>query len=286
MTKTQIIIAIFAVTTIGILIAAAGSQNGQEINGIPIFAICVATAFAINWLAFIPAYFLQTEKFYDLTGSFTYISVTILALFLSENLDARTIALACLVWVWAARLGTFLFRRIHQAGKDDRFDSIKPSFARFLNAWTIQALWVVFTAAPVFIAITAQKREPLGVLAIIGLAVWAIGFAIEVVADYQKTQFRRKEENKGKFIQTGLWARSRHPNYFGEIVLWIGVTIMAIPVLQGWQWIALISPVFVIILLTRISGVPMLEEKADQKWGGQEEYESYKANTPVLVPRI
>lgn len=279
-------ISLVIVTTLGILVGLAGSQNGQEFNGMAIFGLCVAFVFVLNWLAFIPAYALQTEKFYDVVGSLSYISVTLIALALSNNIDNRTILLAALVLVWAVRLGTFLFRRVHKAGKDDRFDAIKPNFIRFINAWSIQALWVVFTSAPAIIAMTAIKQEPLGIFAWIGLALWIIGFGIEVLADRQKTVFRSDPANKDKFIQTGLWARSRHPNYFGEIVLWLGVTLIAIPVLQGWQWIALISPIFVTLLLTRVSGVPMLEAKADKKWGGQEDYETYKAQTPVLIPKI
>ena len=121
---------------------------------------------------------------------------------------------------------------------------------------------------------------------LVGFLVWAVGFAIEVVADSQKSRFSANPDNKGKFIQTGLWSRSRHPNYFGEIMLWIGVAIIALPVLRGWQWVALISPVFVTLLLTRVSGVPLLEKKADKKWGGQADYESYKKRTPELIPRL
>ena len=286
MNKQQVRRSLIIVPTIALLVALAGAHYGQHINGIPIFIICVGLAFLINWLAFIPAYRSQTEKYYDLMGTFTYISVTITALVLSKNTDARSVMLVALVMVWAIRLGSFLFRRIQQTGKDDRFDKIKPDFFRFLNAWGIQALWVTLTSAPAIIAITATKRVEIGAFAIVGLLVWVIGFTIEVVADYQKTQFRRNPANKGKFIQTGLWSRSRHPNYFGEILLWIGVTIIAVPVLQGWQWVALISPVFVTLLLTRVSGVPMLEAKAEKKWGGQPDYEAYKAETPVLLPKI
>jgi len=271
---------------IGFLVALAGSQHGAMIFGVPLFSLSVGIAFLIQWLAFIPAYLMQTEKFFDLTGSLTYISVTIIAVIFSKGADFRSILLAALVVIWAIRLGTFLFGRIRKAGKDDRFDEIKPSFFRFLNVWTIQGLWVTFTMAAALVAITTSARKELDVFAIVGFLVWAFGFAIEVIADSQKSRFSANPANKGKFIQTGLWSRSRHPNYFGEIVLWVGVAIIALPVLQGWQWVALISPLFVTLLLTRVSGVPLLEKKADKKWGGQEDYESYKKKTPVLIPKL
>ena len=271
---------------IGALAALAGSQGGFTLGGFPVFAIAVGLAFLIQWLVFIPAYLFQTEKFFDLTGSITYILVTTIALVFSKSMDARSVLLWALVITWAIRLGAFLFRRIQKAGKDDRFDEIKPSFIRFLNVWTIQGLWITFTAAAALVAITTATRKDLDVFAVVGFLVWAFGFAFEVVADSQKSRFNSDPTNKGKFIQTGLWSRSRHPNYFGEIVLWVGVAIIAIPVLQGWQWVAMISPIFVTLLLTRVSGIPLLENKADKKWGGQEDYETYKKNTPVLIPRL
>jgi len=273
------------VVLVGLGVALAGSQGGASVFGIPIFALAVGLAFVIQWLAFIPAYLRQDESFFDLTGSLTYITVTILAVALSPVVDGRSILLLALVVIWAARLGTFLFRRVRKAGKDARFDDIKPSFIRFLNTWTLQGLWITFTLAAALAAITTNTRKELGLFAVAGFLVWLFGFAMEVVADLQKSRFRADPKNKGKFINTGLWAWSRHPNYFGEIVLWVGVAIIALPVLRGWQWITLISPVFVALLITRISGVPILEKRADEKWGGQQDYEAYKAQTPVLIPR-
>jgi steroid 5-alpha reductase family enzyme len=270
---------------VGVGMAWAGSQGGATVGGIPVFALVVALAFLIQWLVFIPAYLLQNESFFDLTGSLTYISVTVLAVLLSSVGDGRSILLLALVVAWAARLGIFLFRRIRKAGKDARFDELKTSFPRFLLTWTLQGLWVTLTLAAALAAITTTTRKELGLFALIGFVVWAVGFGFEVVADSQKSRFRANPDNKGKFIHTGLWAWSRHPNYFGEIVLWIGVAIIALPVLRGWQWVTLVSPVFVALLLTRISGVPMLEKRADEKWGGQEDYEAYKERTPVLIPR-
>jgi len=279
------LIAIPLVILIGAGVAWAGSQNSAEAFGLPIFAIGVALAFLIQWLAFLPAYLFQTEKFYDLTGSITYITATIVTVILSPEVDGRSLLLMGMVLVWAGRLGTFLFRRIMKSGKDERFDEIKVSFLRFLNTWTLQGLWVTFTLSAALYAITTTNRVGLGLYALVGFLIWAFGFTIEVIADAQKSRFKAQSENEGRFINTGLWKWSRHPNYFGEITLWVGAALIALPTMQGWGFVSLISPVFVALLITRVSGVPMLEKRADEKWGGQEDYEQYKENTPVLIPR-
>ncbi len=278
------IIVLPIVILIAAFIAWAGSQGSSAVYGISIFTLCIVLAFIIQWIAFIPAYIKQTEKFYDLVGSITYLSVIWIAVLLSPVADARSWLVLALVSIWAIRLGTFLFRRVRAAGEDQRFRDIKPSFVRFLNAWTIQGLWVSLTIAAGLAAITSMTRHALGLFALVGSLLWLLGFGIEVIADQQKSQFRAHPQNAGKFINTGLWSWSRHPNYFGEILLWVGVAVIAIPALSDWQWLTLISPIFVVILLTRVSGIPMLETRADQKWGGQAEYEDYKARTSVLIP--
>jgi steroid 5-alpha reductase family enzyme len=283
--ERQSAMAVVVAVLAGVGMAVAGSQGGGTVAGFPVFALCVGVAFAIQWVAFVPAYLRQTERFYDLAGSLTYVTVVVLAVVLAPAADARSVLLLLLVVVWAVRLGTFLVRRIRRAGRDERFDALKPSFVRFLAAWTLQGLWVTLTVSAALAAITTTRREPLGLVELVGLAVWAAGIGIEAVADSQKSRFRSDPGNKGRFIASGLWAWSRHPNYFGEIVLWAGVALIAVPVLAGWQWVTLVSPVFVALLLTRVSGVPILERRADETWGGQPDYEAYKARTPVLVPR-
>ena len=263
----------------------AGSDGGLRAGALPVFALCGGLAFAVNWLAFIPSAIARTEHYYDLVGGITYITVVVVAVLLSGPLDLRAMLVAAMVLVWSLRLATFLFRRIAKSGGDDRFDDIKHRPLRFFMAWTLQGLWVLLTAAAALAVITGGAREPLGAVGIIGIAVWAIGMLIEIVSDRQKSAFRNDPNNQGRFINTGLWAWSRHPNYFGEIVLWTGMAIVALPVLQGWQWATLISPVFVAFLLIKVSGIPLLEDKADKRWGGQDDYEAYKRNTPVLVPR-
>lgn len=269
---------------IGGVLAFAGSGDGAEVGGLSVFTACVAAAYVVNWVVFIPSWFAHTEKYFDLTGSLTYLSVTLLAVVLSPDMDARGWLAAAMVAIWAGRLGSFLFRRISKDGKDGRFDTMKFDFWQFLMTWTIQGLWVSLTLAAALAIITASDRVSFGVIGAFGFVLWLVGFAIEVTADTQKSAFKADPANEGRFITTGLWSWSRHPNYFGEITLWTGMLVMGIPVLSGWRWIALISPIFVFLLLTRISGVPMLERRAEKRWGTEPEFRAYTDNTSVLVP--
>jgi steroid 5-alpha reductase family enzyme len=283
--ERRAVVGILVSVALGAAVSIAGSQGGATAAGWPVFALCAALSFVINWLVFVPSYINQTEHYFDLTGSLTYITVVATALVLSGASDARTLLLAALVVVWAARLGSFLFARIRRDGRDGRFDALKPSLPRFLLTWTLQGLWVLITLAAALAAMTSRQPRPLGMFDVVGLAVWAIGFGIEVVADRQKGAFRRHAGHRGRFITTGLWAWSRHPNYFGEITLWTGVALLAVPVLTGWQYVTLVSPLFVYLLLTRVSGIPLLEARAEEKWGGDADYRAYRDRTPVLFPR-
>lgn len=302
----QALIALPLILAIGALVAFAGSAGGERLFGLPIFGMCVALAFALNVAAFVPAWLAQTEKYYDLTGSLTYLSVLGAALAGSAvarqgaaagggagegasagtGLDARSLLLAALVAIWALRLGIFLFRRIREDGRDPRFDAIKPDFARFLMAFVLQGLWVSLTAGAALAALTSTHIPPLGATDAASLAVFALGFGLEVVADRQKRAFRKNPANRDRFIATGLWARSRHPNYLGEILLWTGIAGLAWPALAGPQLFTLVSPLFVFVLLTRISGIPLLEARGQQRWGEDPAYRAYLARTPRLGLRL
>lgn len=283
--ETQAIGGIVVALVVGAAVAAAGSQQSVTFGGWPLFGLCAALAFGVQWLVFVPSFLARTEHFFDLTGSLTYITVMLVAV-LGAGTDApRAWLLAAMVLIWALRLGSFLFLRVRAQGRDTRFDDIKVSFSRFLMAWTLQGLWVLLTASAALAAITGANREPLGVLAVIGVALWLAGFGIEAVADAQKSAFKRDSANRGRFITTGLWAWSRHPNYFGEIVLWFGVAFVAAETLVGWQWATLVSPLFVTLLLTKVSGIPLLEAQARKRWGDDPEWQAYRARTPSLIPR-
>lgn len=272
------------VLSLSLLIATAANQESVSISGIPLFGFAVALTFIIQWIVFIPSFLNKTEHFFDLTGSLTFISVVLITLMLIPEIYVRDIVIALLVVIWATRLGSFLFIRVKKDGGDGRFTIMKTKFWWFLMTWNIQGMWVFLSLAAGLAAMTSAEKVEADIFLIVGLVVWVLGFSIEVISDGQKSKFRSKMENKDKFITSGIWSWSRHPNYFGEILLWCGITIIALPVLQGWQFITLISPIFIIILLTQISGVRLLELRGKKKWGENEEYRKYLRNTSVLIP--
>ena len=245
----------------------------------------VILAFLIQWVAYIPAYLFQTEKFYDLTGSLTYLTV-IWFVYLSSNqvgeLNIQNLIVTVLISIWAIRLGSFLFSRIHKDGEDKRFRSIKTSASQFFMTWTLQGMWVSICSMCAITGISSSEGLVLNSLFYLGFTLFVIGFSIEVIADHQKTVFRAIKENKEKFISTGLWSKSQHPNYFGEILLWSSIAMMSFSSLSGTQYLTMISPIFTYVLLVYISGVRMLDDMGNQKWGHLEEYKQYKKNTPVL----
>jgi steroid 5-alpha reductase family enzyme len=279
---------IFILLAVGLPLGVATLANpdGLRLAGWPTMSVLALCAFGIQWLAFIPARVLQSERFYDLTGSITYIAVTLVAISVATTPSGAQWLIAIMIFLWAGRLGSFLFRRIHAAGGDQRFDHIKVSSSRFFVAWTLQGAWVVMTSCAALTAILSAEQPPVGAIYVIGAVMWTTGFIIEVIADRQKSRFREDPANEDQFISVGLWAHSRHPNYFGEILLWAGISAMAIPYLSGTQWVVMLSPLFVYALLTRLSGIPTLARRGRELWGDDPAYQAYVANTPLLVPRL
>ena len=245
----------------------------------------VLLVYIIQWIAFVPAYVFQTEKFFDLIGSITYSSVFIYCSYLATagNINLGSLIISILVILWAGRLGSFLFTRIAKDGEDKRFRTIKPDIAQFFMTWTLQGMWVSLCSLCAITAIASDTGIIINPIFYIGLFMFVGGFGIEVVADQQKTAFRAIPENRNKFITSGLWSKSRHPNYFGEITLWTGVAVMSFSSLSGSEYLTLISPIFTYLLLVKISGVRMLEGRGQKTWGNDEEYIAYMKNTPMVM---
>ena len=271
------------------LYADAISFNSIELSGVNLVGHLLVLIFVIQWIAYIPAFMFKTEKFYDLTGSLTYIAAISFALYstnISQSLDLGSLIIGAAIIVWAVRLGSFLFMRVHKDKKDGRFDTIKTSFSQFFMTWTLQGMWVFICSSAALVAIANPTGVPINIVFIIGLALFILGFVVEIIADNQKSAFRSIPENKDVFINEGLWARSRHPNYFGEITLWTGITVMGISTFEGMNYLALFSPIFSYLLLNYVSGVRMLEYRGHKKWGHLDAYVTYKKSTPKFIPKI
>ena len=287
-----VFLAISAVTfLICYLLAATVSSGTIESDGLSLIMVAMFISFAIHWILFVPSFIFQTEKFYDLTGSLTYITVLSFVVFIKkttvhEMLDLRSLLIYGCIMIWTVRLGGFLFWRVLKDGHDKRFKTILPSFTQLFMTWTLSAAWVFIQSLSALVALTVISTVEMGLVGWLGLGLWIFGFGFEVLADHQKTKFKADPANDGKFITGGLWDVSRHPNYFGEIVLWLGISVMAVPVMSGLQYVSLVSPVFGFLLIYYVSGVRMLEARSDKKWGKNAEYQEYKRNTPVFFPKL
>jgi steroid 5-alpha reductase family enzyme len=192
-------------------------------------------------------------------------------------------------------------RSLSDNGIDSRFVNLKKNIYSFTTAWTAQALWVFLCSLPVYMlnsfpVTNVGLEASVKISDIVGCSIWLLGFLFEAVADEQKRQFRVQSHSKKadhdhhslKFIRTGLWSLSRHPNYFGEICVWIGLYVLCCGGFHHpLQYVlGAVSPIFIFSLLVYVSGIPLLETAGNKKWGNDESYKRYKERTPVLVPFV
>ena len=254
-----------------------------SLTGIQNITYAVLFIFLIHLLIFVPSYFFQTEKFFDLTGTISYVSSVLFIFFKSntlESINLGSLVLSSFIIIWSLRLGIFLFLRIKKAGKDRRFNEIKKSFSWFFMTFSVSGMWVTICS---ICALTGIANGIIfSTTTIIGIIIFIIGFTIEIIADSQKTKFRANDDNKDKFISSGLWKYSRHPNYLGEIILWLGISLISFSSLEGFQYITLISPIFTYLLLVNVSGINFLEKSGKKKWGHLDSYKKYLKETPRL----
>ncbi|CAM8971571.1 unnamed protein product [Rhodiola kirilowii] len=233
---------------------------------------------------FIVTALLKFDKVTDFAGSTNFIILAILTLVLKGTWHFRQVVLTVLVVIWGLRLAVFLLMRILQWGEDRRFDEMRNNLGKLAVFWIFQAVWVWTVSLPVTV-VNASSREPsLQAADIIGWIMWGVGLSIEATADQQKLVFKNSPENRGKWCAVGIWKYTRHPNYFGEMLLWWGVFVAATPVLEGAEWLVIFGPIFLTLLLLFVSGIPMLEESADKKFGNVAGYRQYKSKTSPLIP--
>ena len=245
--------------------------------------LSVAVALGVNGAFFAVAATRKTDVVTDLSYSLTFALLAIVLLFTGAR-DAVQLVAAVLVLAWAVRLGGYLFRRILRIKVDHRFDEMRDDPLRFARFWVLQAITVAIVMLPVSYFLDSDHPPGFGAWMVAGAAVWLVGLVIETAADAQKSSFRAKPENSGNFVDSGLWRYSRHPNYFGEMLVWWGLFVYTVPVLHGWAWAVVAGPVFITLLLLFVSGIPPLERSAREKYGGDPAYRAYTSRTSILVP--
>ena len=235
----------------------------------------------VNILMFLIAFKLQTDKFTDISYSLSFILLAGYGLATCHATGFHLLIFG-LISIWALRLGSFLLYRVWKKGKDARFDEMRTNFWKFGRFWLLQGLAVWVILIPALLALHYHFAH-LTVLGVFGVILWITGLLIESIADWQKYKFSVNLKNKGKWIESGLWKYSRHPNYLGEMKVWIGVYLIVFNSLTTKsQLVGLISPLFIVGLLMFVSGIPILEKNADKRWGKDKSYVAYKARTSVL----
>jgi len=239
-------------------------------------------SFIIQGFFFAFASSFKTDKVTDLSYSLGFASLVLWQLFANTAFLPGQILAAAFVVVWAARLGAYLLTRILKIGKDARFDDKRGDFLKFLAFWVLQAIAVWAILLPVTTLLSLDSIAAPSLVTVLGAVLWLAGFAIEAVSDAQKYAFRNKAENKALWIQSGLWKYSRHPNYFGETLLWWGIFLFALPNLKGLLLLTIVGPVFITMLLLFVSGTPLLEKSADSRHGDKPAYQEYKRRTSIF----
>lgn len=237
---------------------------------------------AFNVAAYIWAYKRQSDVLTDISYSLSFIAVAMYGLYFWGPLTYPRVVLAGMVLIWALRLGGFLFYRIHKMGRDTRFDDFRESKIGFLKFWILQSISIWIIALPFMVGLYSNNEN----FNTWGIVIFLLGWIIEAVADYQKFSFRNNKKNEGKFIQTGLYTWLRHPNYLGEILCWLGIFLFVSPMLIGTSWLVIISPIWVIILLLFISGIPLIKVSNLKKYNHLPEYHNYLKKTWHIFPFI
>jgi steroid 5-alpha reductase family enzyme len=245
--------------------------------------LSLGIALAVNGVFFAVAAARRTDVVTDLSYSLTFAVLAVVLLFTGAAEPIQLVA-SLLVVLWAVRLGSYLFRRIMRMKVDHRFDGMRDDPLRFARFWLLQAITVAVVMLPVTYLLDRDDPPGIGAWSIAGAAVWLVGLLVEAIADAQKSAFKAKAENRDRFVASGLWRYSRHPNYFGEMLVWWGLFLYTVPVLHGAAFAVVAGPVFITLLLLFVSGIPPLERSAEEKYGNDPAYREYKRRTSILVP--
>jgi steroid 5-alpha reductase family enzyme len=242
----------------------------------------LAVSLAVQALFFAVAAALKTDKVTDLSYGLTFVILALALLFTSGDAGGPALVLALMVVLWGVRLAGYLVYRIMRIGRDARFDGIRERFWAFARFWLLQgvAVWVIMLPVTLWFS----RPGPWDWLMAPGAGAWLAGLVIETTADFQKFREKSRPGGSNRWVASGLWRYSRHPNYFGELLCWWGVFLFAAGNLEGWSWLAVAGPISITALLLFVTGIPTLEASALRKWGSDPAYAEYRRRTRLLVP--
>mmetsp|Transcript_47617 Transcript_47617/g.58537 ORF Transcript_47617/g.58537 Transcript_47617/m.58537 type:complete len:288 (-) Transcript_47617:69-932(-) len=262
----------------------------------------------LNAVGFTITMMSKSHKITDLVGTGAFGAAAVYCLYKSKNKGPTAKMLTLSATLWSARLALFLFARVNKLGEDKRLrmffpDESKgetwlskgnpngkgtlkyPPIVRLSIFWILQTLWGLIVLSPVYMG-QYSSIQPIKIpkISLLGAGLFGIFLAMECYADFDKFFFKNNPNNSGKFIQRGLYKYSQMPNYFSEMCIWWSVYLMALPVLPPSQYITIISPLFTMLLLTKVSGAPFLENGWNKKYGNLPEFKEWRANTNKYIP--
>ena len=263
---------------------------------IQIYFPVILVIFIFVCYVFVLAQIFKNNSIVDIFWGLGFITIVAYFLFTSHSyIERQAVFLTkhlvnfCIL-IWGFRLAIYIYIRNKGKGEDWRYINFRKGWQKhnipqwlgaFLQVFMLQGFFMFIVALPIIHTNTAFAG--INFLTIVGFSTWTIGFVFEAVGDYQLVQFKKDENNKGKTMRYGLWKYTRHPNYFGEMMLWWGIWIMAINFFTPIQTIiGILSPVTITWLLTKVSGVPLLESK----YKNDMEYQEYIKNTPAFFPKF
>lgn len=258
------------------------------------FAFTAVLTVAIQLACFFVAYACHFDLITDFAGSMNKVLLAVLTLCLKDAFYTRQVVLTVLLVLSRTELALFLFYRVCSRKKDGRFDELHNNFWKYLGFWVYQMMWVYATCASVVFVNGDSANPDLNALDWIGWVLFFVGFAVQVLSDFQKFFFRKDPANKGKICEIGVWFYSRHPNYFGEIMIWTGLFVSAANVIvastssPGFGWLTAISPVFTTLVLLFVSGLPTAEGQSLKRfYMGDDKgakWEEYAQGTSPIIP--
>lgn len=249
------------------------------------FFYLILSVFIFVCSFFIIAIVKKDNSVIDIGWGLGFILISVVSLSFINKLELKHLIINTLTIIWGLRLSIYLFIRNHKKGEDFRYKKWREEWKKyfiirsFFQVFLLQGFFMLIVALPI-INTNSSSNFNFQLNDLIGILIWIIGFYFQALGDYQLFKFKKDIKNKNRIMKYGLWKYTRHPNYFGESLMWWGIFIISIGAKN--EFISIISPITISFLLLKVSGIPMLEDK----YKSNEEYLEYIKNTSSFIPKF